>query len=566
MKLNKVPLTPKARAATWLATLSALFAFSGGTAVRADSKDDEIAKLKAQIAEQKAEIAALRKKPKEKAAAQASPPAAKPLQSTHAIAGKGMIKAAVTGDFSEEEKKLVQKGLKAIGAKEDPKEQQKAREQLDADMLKMVDQTKKPTNPKLFLIHRNVLPAAREPSNQELDLGDKGHTIFETHGYLTGKLLGIKRGDGTVDPSRVQKDNNTTFGRFFDTLGGLTQSDRERVHWGSIGNSIRIRESLDNIKAFQMTVNEDILAAGGSPADAVFAISNAEVQDKESDFASFKYTNNRLTNKAGWNAKGVIYLPMTLVSEEGQPMSPFNLFDSAGVHSNWAIFYPAIRFERDTSKDNTKSPLNTLDFLIGADFNFYKGDPTLPYGGTGDGSRDGADLSHFNYVIHMAAGAHSNFNFDKVKPLYELTYTPVVDKLNAYQTKPVETGDGTEPGGLLYKIILQATGVVTQNVNDTQNGKAGDTTMPLGFDAGLGLRLDTGSNFWDKTELKAHYQGQWDTKQDSKFSGLFTASLILPTITDETSESALSIDYRNGHDLTTFEKVDEIAVTYKVKF
>ncbi len=564
---NNAPNIIKARAITWLATVTTVLFCATSLSTRAETKEELQQQLAQARRERDAAVAKSKKLEAELARkeeqAKISPAtegggasasnSAKPGQTKHIVAPQSVVEAAVKGAKpNAQDKSLIQQALKKLDAKEDSESVQKARRDLDAAMEQSIKNSPTvSTQQKLFLIHRNVLPQSREVPTKDKE---QGTTIFHTEGFITGSLLGLKHKNGEVDESRIGNDVDGWFGN-------------RNTHFGSIGNSIHIRESLDNLKAFQMTLDEDILRKGGTPADAVFAVSDADTQGIESDFASFNYKNNRQTHSTGWNAKGVIYLPMTLVNSDGKPTSLLNYI--VQDHSSWSIFYPAVRFERDTSKDSTKTPVNALDFLIGADFNFYDQDPSLPVTDTERSQKDSADLTHLSWVVHAAVGAHTDFSFSSVKPLYELTYTPVYRTLNAYNRSIDKQGDGNRsPGerGVAYKIILQGVGLATENVTDTKNSKKGDSTLPLGIDAGFGLKAHFGNDFWDRAEFQARYQARWDTRKDNKYNGLFSASLILPTISDETSQTAWSIDYRKGDDLTTFDKVDEIAVSLKVKF
>lgn len=518
---NNVFTNLKVRSHRWLAISTAVLACTAALSVKAETKDEEIARLKARIKELQSEVA------KAKTTKPAASKTVKSGQSSHELATPAIVASVVKGGpVSQEVQDALQKKAEQLNIKSaaDPK----AVNEFNDAMLKAVEESSKlgsSTMPKVFLIHRNAVPATTTTASG----------LFEKSDYGTGNLL------------------------------GLTQGDRAKEHthvFSSILSSLHLRESLDNSKPFQMTVSPEVLKNGGTLADAVFAVDNPDAQDKESDFATFNYTNNRLTHAEGWKAKGVLYLPMAMASTDGRIMSPLNYLPLMG-NSSWAIFYPAFRFERDTSKDNTPAPINTLDLLLGADFNFYGNNPA---DATAENYK--ADWDNFNFVIHAAAGAHTTFAFDKIEPLWELTATPVAHaggmNLNAYNQNP--HGDAATNGMLLHKVIARLTGTATKNVQDTMDGKKGDSAMPIGYDIGFAIRPETDNRFWSKTEFKAHYEGQWDTQKSNAYHHLFTASLTLPTVGSETSDAGFAISYRRGDDLTSFEKVDEIDVSLKVRF
>jgi hypothetical protein len=362
----------------------------------------------------------------------------------------------------------------------------------------------------------------------------------------------------------------------------------------SIANGLRLRQDLFDLKAYDVVdpnataaKNDALGTLSTGTTDTTTPMANAKTQATDAKPATFNYSHNNITGKDGWKAQGILYLPTTFVDDNGNPTSPFNLADFLHpfADSSWMILYPAIRFNRDSSKDGTSSPVNQLDFLIGADFNFYHlpkkdssgTEPSVPLG----------SIENFAYIIRMAAGMHTDFSLHNPKPLFEMSMDPFVIEgmgINTFNygssSQKSTTGDaskavtdstaGQDLSPIMWKITMRGIGQIAGQPLTVGQVKEGDTTFPLGFQTGLTLTpRNSAKTFmgfpYGKLKVTAMYTGVVDTKHDDQYSGLFEADLELPFLGSDASQSGWVVSYKNGNDLTSHDKVNEVDVAFSIK-
>ena len=327
----------------------------------------------------------------------------------------------------------------------------------------------------------------------------------------------------------------------------LYVGDKDRFR--SFLGAVRLRDSLDGIKGAYPVLDD-------RPGVLYNAAENVQAQEEDSP-ATLGWTRDEIADTETWKGKGVFYLPVAFIGNDANPLS--SGFHLLGYRNNWNLFYPAVRYERDSSKDGTDSEINTLDFLVGVDMNFIPDDISV-----NDWIQD--SLGNLAGVVRVAAGIRTNFDFEDASFLTEFSYQPV-DKenaLNAFLTK----SKGGSLNAFLHKFILKGFGDVTQSRFVSSALGSQETVLPLGFEAGLAIRPGdiTSYKLWRKLELSATYRGQWDVLNQGDYHGLLDVSLSLPFIEDQTSYAGWKVSYKKGDDLTNYDELDELSLGVEVKF
>ncbi len=344
-------------------------------------------------------------------------------------------------------------------------------------------------------------------------------------------------------------------------LGNLADQNQKR-RFSKFLAAVRLRDSLDGIKAAYPVLDS-------RPGVGANAAENKQAQEEDNP-ATLGWTRDGVADSEVWQGKGVFYLPFAYFGDDRTPLaSGLKIF---GYRNNFNVFYPAVRYDRDSSKDGTEAEVNTLDFLMGVDMNFInvkEGEPTA----TSLWLQD--SLGNLAGVVRLAAGVRTNFDFEDATFLTELNYMPVdkENRLNAFITRRKVKGDqdgvSSALPAILHKIILKGFGNVSQSgfvADAPPDGLV--TTLPLGFEAGFALRPgDIASNgLWRRLELSATYRGQWDILNNSEFHGLLEVALSLPFIEDQTSYAGWKLSYKKGDDLTNYDELDQLSIGLEVKF
>jgi len=142
------------------------------------------------------------------------------------------------------------------------------------------------------------------------------------------------------------------------------------THFRGLLSGLRLRSDLEGLKPVYALLDDARSQRTGAPraANGLGAMETATSQEEDLA-AEIGYVRDGLTDSEVWTAKGVLYLPLSYINAAGDPLSL--LPDVLGYENTWTIFYPAIRFNRDSSTDGTPGEINQLDFMIGADFNYY---------------------------------------------------------------------------------------------------------------------------------------------------------------------------------------------------
>jgi hypothetical protein len=360
----------------------------------------------------------------------------------------------------------------------------------------------------------------------------------------------------------VYRNNNLSyvFGRdpaLFQDLSGVTYSepDSNSVFRGLFG-ALRLRESLDGIKSSYPVVDDRGNISFNSAENP-----QAQEEDKA---ANFGWTRDGTADAEIWKGKGALYLPMVYISESDGPFG--TNFQVLGYRNNWNVIYPAVRFERDSSKDGTDAEVNTLDFLVGWDMNFVESD-------TSDAKWLKDTLGNLAGVVRFAAGVRTTFDFDHTTWLTEVNWLPV-DKdnaINAFLSERVvrDVGQAASLPALNPKVILKAFSAATQSRFILPDNKDSlEDVVPLGFEAGFAIRPGdiTSSELLRRLELSATYRGQWDVINGSDYHGLLDISLSLPFVEGDTTYAGWKVSYKRGDDLTSYEELDELSIGLEVKF
>jgi hypothetical protein len=325
-------------------------------------------------------------------------------------------------------------------------------------------------------------------------------------------------------------------------------------------SGLRLRSDLEGLKPVYALLDKGLNQRTGAPraANGLGAMETATSQEEDLA-AEIGYVRDGLTDSEVWTAKGVLYLPLSYINAAGDPLSL--LPDVLGYENTWTIFYPAIRFNRDSSKDGTAGEINQLDFMIGADFNYYPAPGKL-----NESIREILEnpLGQLGGVFRVAAGVRTNFDFESAEPITEWSFQPVKKEagLNSY----LDAGD-RKTMAFRPRMILKALAQATQADIDPEDlNLSKEAIMPLGFEAGFSFKPEMLGDTWGKMELSAVYRCVYDVLNDNAFHGLFTAKLQLPMVIGQSTEAGWVLSYERGDDLDTYEEIDELKLGLSVRF